>query len=130
MLTASFVPVLIGQYPEPFGNHPSGSAERHDHAGIVPTVRVMPSLGTVVARNVRAERARQRMRQQDLADRMGWSIGMISDTESGQRRIGVDDLPALCRALGVPFMRLLVGADSEDLEALAWRVHPDAGITG
>ncbi len=79
----------------------------------------MPDLGAVVARNIRAERARQGWRQRDLADRLEWSIGMVSDTESGQRRVGIADMPKLCRALGVPLSTLLVGADDEDLRALA-----------
>jgi transcriptional regulator with XRE-family HTH domain len=78
----------------------------------------MPNLGAVVARNIRAERARQGWRQRDLAERLEWSIGMVSDTESGQRRIGIADMPKLCRALGVPLADLLRGADRDDLRAL------------
>jgi len=79
----------------------------------------MPDLGAVVARNIRAERARQGWRQRDLAERLEWSIGMVSDTESGQRRIGIADMPKLCRALNVPLSTLLVGADEDDLRSLA-----------
>ncbi|MDQ1295625.1 MAG: helix-turn-helix protein [Actinomycetota bacterium] len=78
----------------------------------------MPNLAAVVARNVRAERARHGWRQRDLAERMGWSVGMVSDTESGQRRIGIEDMPVLCRALEVPLLTLLAGADPGDLQAL------------
>ena len=49
---------------------------------------------------------------------MDWSLGMVSDTESGRRRIGVEDLPVLCRALEIPLLQLLHGADPSDLEAL------------
>jgi ribosome-binding protein aMBF1 (putative translation factor) len=85
---------------------------------LLPTVGFMPDLGAVVARNVRAERARHGWRQRELAEAMGWSIGMVSDTESGQRRIGIEDMPKLCRALGVPLIELLKGATPEDLAAL------------
>jgi len=78
----------------------------------------MPDLNTVVARNVRAERARHGMRQSDLAQATGFSVDMISNMETGQRRIGVADLPVLCRAFGITVDRLLVGADPEDLQAL------------
>jgi transcriptional regulator with XRE-family HTH domain len=78
----------------------------------------MADLAAIVARNVRAERARLAWRQVDLADRIGWSIGMVSETEAGKRRIGVSDLPLLCRALGVPLVVLFQGADAEDLSAL------------
>ena len=90
----------------------------YDRERFAPYGRLMPDLGAVVASNVRAERARRGWRQKDLAERMAWSIGMVSDTESGQRRIGVADMPKLCRALGVPLADLLRGADVEDLRAL------------
>jgi transcriptional regulator with XRE-family HTH domain len=78
----------------------------------------MPDLAAIVARNVRGERARRGWRQRDLAERMGWSIGMVSDTESGKRRIGISDMPKFCRALEVPLIELLRGADPGDLAAL------------
>lgn len=43
---------------------------------------------------------------------------MVSETENGKRRIGIADMPLLCRALEVPLAVLVQGADSEDLEAL------------
>jgi transcriptional regulator with XRE-family HTH domain len=78
----------------------------------------VPNLAAVVARNVRAERARHGWRQKDLAERMSWSVGMVSDTESGQRRIGIEDIPVLCRALEVSLLTLLSGADESDMEVL------------
>jgi transcriptional regulator with XRE-family HTH domain len=78
----------------------------------------MPDLAAIVARNVRAERARRSWRQVDLAERLGWSIGMVSETENGKRRIGISDMPNLCRALDVPLSDLLQGAEREDLIAL------------
>jgi transcriptional regulator with XRE-family HTH domain len=82
------------------------------------TMRAVPDLAAIVSRNIRAERHRHGWRQRDLAERVGWSVGMISDTESGQRRIGVEDLPVLCRALDIPLAQLLHGADAADLRAL------------
>jgi transcriptional regulator with XRE-family HTH domain len=78
----------------------------------------MPDLAAIVARNVRAERARRSWRQVDLAEKLGWSIGMVSETENGKRRIGIADMPNLCRALDVPLTDLLQGAEREDLIAL------------
>jgi transcriptional regulator with XRE-family HTH domain len=78
----------------------------------------MPDLTEVVARNVRGERARRTWRQIDLAKKLEWSIGMVSDTESGTRRIALADMPGLCRAFEVPLVDLLRGADPEDLAAL------------
>jgi transcriptional regulator with XRE-family HTH domain len=78
----------------------------------------MPDLGAVVANNVRAERARLGWRQRELAERTGWSTDVVSDIETGKRRIGMEDVPVLCRALGVPLARLLVGADTDDLRVM------------
>ena len=78
----------------------------------------VPDLNTVVARNVRAERARHGLRQSDLARLTGWSVDTVSNLETGQRRVGVADLPVLCRAFGITFDRLLVGADPDDLQVL------------
>ena len=77
-----------------------------------------PTLGDVVAAAVRAERARLRMTQDQLARRLGWSTSTLSALESGQRRPAVDDLPALCEALGVPLSELLRRATVEDLRRL------------
>jgi transcriptional regulator with XRE-family HTH domain len=78
----------------------------------------MPDLTAVVARNVRAERARHGWRQVDLAEKLEWSMGMISDTEAGKRRVCMADMPNLCRAFEVTLMDLLKGADPDDLAAL------------
>lgn len=78
----------------------------------------MPHLGDVLASNVRAQRARRRWRQSDLASRTGWSKDTISDIETGRRRVGVEDIPILCRALEVTLPKLLEGADSDDLVAI------------
>lgn len=78
----------------------------------------MADLGAVVANNVRAERARRNWRQEDLADRLGWSRGSIGHLESGRRRPSVADLPQLCRVFGIPVAALLIGADEADLRAL------------
>ena len=94
------------------------SEQQDDRGGFAPYGRLMPDLAVIVASNVRAERARRGWRQKDLADRMEWSIGMVSDTESGKRRIGIADMPRLCRGLEVPLRELLRGASPQDLAAL------------
>src|SRR4051794_30577312 len=84
-------------------------------------IRGVTDLGAVVANNVRAERARRHWRQEDLADRLGWSRGSIGHLESGRRRPSVTDLPPLCRAFGITLADLLRGADQADLDALQLR---------
>lgn len=78
----------------------------------------MADLGAVVANNVRAERARRKWRQEDLADRLGWSRGSIGHLESGRRRPSVSDLPQLCRVFDISMAELFSGADPADLAAL------------
>lgn len=72
----------------------------------------------MIARNVRGERARRGWRQDDLAERLGWSRASVGALETGTRRVTADHLPALCKALGVPFADLIRGADEADLRAL------------
>jgi len=76
------------------------------------------SLEIVIARAIRAERARLGLRQDELAERLGWARQTLSTVESGARRITVNDLPLLCDALGVPLAELIRGAEPDDLARL------------
>ena len=78
----------------------------------------MPTLLDVLPRNVAAERARRGWLQKDLAKRLGWGGTKVSELETGTRRVQVDELGPLCRALGVPLWKLAEGTDPEELEAL------------
>jgi transcriptional regulator with XRE-family HTH domain len=78
----------------------------------------MPSLGDVIASNVRAERARRRWQQAELADRLGWGRSTVSDLEAGRRRVQADDLVPLCRAFGIQLAKLVDGADRTELQVL------------
>jgi transcriptional regulator with XRE-family HTH domain len=78
----------------------------------------VPDLGDVFANAVRAERSRRGWRQQDLAEKCGWSLDTISAIERGIRRVAVEDLPVICGALGVPLIKLLDGADQDDLRKI------------
>ncbi|MGC4941773.1 helix-turn-helix domain-containing protein [Kribbella sp. DT2] len=75
-------------------------------------------LDALIAGNVRAARARLRLRQEDLADEIGWSRPTVSSLEGGTRRITVADAVALCGALKLTLPELLRGAPSEVFEAL------------
>jgi transcriptional regulator with XRE-family HTH domain len=74
--------------------------------------------GDTFAANVRAERARRRWSQQELADRAGLSRTTIGDLEVGKRRVTADHIPPLCRAFGLPLSEMVRGADSADLDAI------------
>jgi transcriptional regulator with XRE-family HTH domain len=80
--------------------------------------RRMATIGEAIARNVRAERARLRWTQDDLAHRLGWSRPTVTAVESGRRQVLACELPALCRALDVSLSRLLLGTDSGELGPL------------
>ncbi len=72
-------------------------------------------LEAVIARNVRAERARHGWSQAELAERLGWIQVTVSALETGRRAVRVDDVPLLCAALRVDVRDLLRGADLSDL---------------
>jgi transcriptional regulator with XRE-family HTH domain len=78
----------------------------------------VPNLSDAVAANVRAERARRRWHQGELAERAGMSRTTLGDIEAGKRKVTADYLPGLCRALGVPLAALVAGADPDDVAAL------------
>ena len=71
----------------------------------------------VIAANLRALRARQGIRQIDLAKDTGLSRPTIAALEKGSRRVTVADAIALCSALGVGVGALLQG-DQDALRAL------------
>jgi transcriptional regulator with XRE-family HTH domain len=81
----------------------------------------MPSLGSVIARNIAAERARRSWTQQQLAERMGWTHTQVSRSETGGRVISADDLLPLCAALGVTLADLARGMDAQALAILGIR---------
>lgn len=78
----------------------------------------MARLGDRIAANVRGERARRRWTQDDLAQRLGWSRAMVSDLESGRRKVAADDIPGLCGAFEISFADLVRDADPDDLAKL------------
>lgn len=77
----------------------------------------VPVFGDVIAANVRGERSRRRLTQEDLARRLGWSRQIVWQIEAGARALKVDELPPLCRALEVSMSDLARGADPDDLAA-------------
>lgn len=90
----------------------AGHAGRQD-AGVKPE-----ELDGLVASNVRAHRARLKLRQLDLADDMGWAPSTVSAVEAGTRRITLADAVALCGALQIDLRQLLSGVDPEVLSTL------------
>jgi transcriptional regulator with XRE-family HTH domain len=85
---------------------------------------VTPSLRQLLARNVKAERARRCWSQLDLGRALGMSQTAVSELEAGHRRLDIDRLANLCRALDVPLLTLLVGVPPETIQALG--LGPDS----
>jgi transcriptional regulator with XRE-family HTH domain len=77
-----------------------------------------PELDKLVAGNVRAARARARLRQEDLADDMGWNRAQVVHLESGARRITLADAVAVCAALEISLRELLAGAPEDVFQSL------------
>lgn len=78
----------------------------------------VPTLSDHVAASVRAERARRRWTQAQLAERAGLSRTTVGDIETGKRQLTLNQVAALCRAMSVPLAILAAGASPEDREAL------------
>jgi len=65
------------------------------------------ALALALARAIRAERNRAGLTQAQLADRLEVHSVTISQIENLTRRVYVDELPAICAALGVTLTQLL-----------------------
>lgn len=78
----------------------------------------MADLGRIVARNIRGERSRLGLTQEEFGKLVGWSLSQAHDAEKGNRQIKVFEIPAICRALQVTFADLCRGAEPDDLDAL------------
>ena len=100
----------------------TGSTQMRPLGRLYPASMIVRARGLheIVARNLRAERAAQRLRQADVADRSAGRLSrtQIANLESGARRVDLDDLPVLCEALGITLRELLEGADTRTRKAL------------
>jgi transcriptional regulator with XRE-family HTH domain len=76
------------------------------------------ALDDLVAGNVRATRALRKMRQEDLADELGWSRPVVGTLENGNRRVTLADAVALCQALQIDLKELLRGAPEDVYSSL------------
>lgn len=79
---------------------------------------VSDSLALVIARAIRAERARTGLSQSELGERVGLHRATIGAIETVTRRVYADELADLCEALGVTFAMLMSHASPEDRRKL------------
>jgi transcriptional regulator with XRE-family HTH domain len=66
-----------------------------------------PTPSLRIAASVRAEMARRRMSQKDLAELLGMTQPALSRRLTGEVPFAVDDLPLFAEALGVPVSVLM-----------------------
>jgi transcriptional regulator with XRE-family HTH domain len=77
-----------------------------------------PTFSDAIAASVRAERARLKLTQVELGERMGLPGFTISDIETGRRAVTANDLPLLCEVFKVSLAELARRADPQDLARL------------
>ena len=90
----------------------------------MPTAEPVSGLSAIAAGNVRALRAKARLRQEDVARRAGMSRAVLASLETERRRVTLDDAAALCEGLNVTLAELLDGAPQEALRALGIAERP------
>ena len=78
----------------------------------------MADLRTVIAGNIRAQRARLKLRQMDLGVELHLGQSAMSALELGQRDVTLPELLIICRVMDVPLTTLLRDADPEDMRVL------------
>lgn len=77
-----------------------------------------PTFSDAIAASVRAERARLKLTQAELGERMGIAGFTVSDIETGRRAVTANDLPLLCEVFDVSLAELARRADPRDLSRL------------
>lgn len=82
----------------------------------MPGVSASPALSDLHARIVTAlteARRDAKLRQVDLARRLGWQQAYVSHYETGERMLGVNEYVAVALAIGVDPVALLAGLLAE-----------------
>jgi transcriptional regulator with XRE-family HTH domain len=75
-------------------------------------------LSTVIAGNIRAQRARLNLRQADVGEALHLGQSAMSAIELGHRDVTMPELLIICRFMNIPLTTLLRDADPDDMRAL------------
>jgi len=67
----------------------------------------LSAVRAVLARNLRAERARRRLSQRDMVGRTGVPSSQIAAIEAGRAEASIDDMAKLASILETPLWKLL-----------------------
>lgn len=73
----------------------------------MPASLTPPDLHARIVAGLTTARREARLRQVDLAERLGWQQAYVSRYETGERMLGVDEYVAVARAIGVDPVALL-----------------------
>jgi transcriptional regulator with XRE-family HTH domain len=73
----------------------------------VPTSSAPPDLHDRLVTALADARRAAKLRQVDLAKRLGWQQAYVSRMETGERMLGVDEYVAVAQAIGVDPVALL-----------------------
>ena len=87
-------------------------------AQIAECQRVSSELAWTIGRAIRAERSRADVTQEQLAEAIGVSRPTVAAMELGNRRLYADEIPDLCRALGITIDDLFRKASDDDRRAI------------
>jgi transcriptional regulator with XRE-family HTH domain len=78
----------------------------------------MADLRTVIAGNIRAQRARLNLRQADIGEALHLGQSAMSALELGHRDVTLPELLIICRVMEIPLATLLRDADPDDMRIL------------
>ncbi|BCO62391.1 helix-turn-helix domain-containing protein [Mycobacterium intracellulare] len=87
-----------------------------------------PDIDVVVRRRLRELRAQRGMTLQEVGERAGIDVSTLSRLESGKRRLALDHLPRLARALSVSTDELLQTSSAPD-PRVRGTAHSHRGVT-
>lgn len=73
----------------------------------MPVSPALPELHARIVAALTAARQEARLRQVDLAKRLGWQQAYVSRYETGERMLAVDEFVAVAQAIGVDPVVLL-----------------------
>ena len=73
----------------------------------MPAAPALPNLHTRIVGALVEARREKKLRQVDLAERLGWQQAYVSRYETGERMLGIDEFVAVALAIGVDPVALL-----------------------
>lgn len=85
----------------------------------MPVSPALPELHAQIVAALTRARRNAKLRQVDLAKRLGWQQAYVSRYETGERMLAVDEYVAVAQAIGIDPVALLAQVLEHDGEASA-----------